>query len=56
MPRQKHYDGDNHLRFLTRSTYRTVRLFDSVIFRRRWEQLSGDLRRELGFKIGLAHL
>ena len=51
MPRQKHYYGDNHLHFLTRSTYRRARLFDSERFRGRWVETLGELRRELGFKI-----
>ena len=51
MPRQKHDYGENHLHFLTPSTYRRVRLFDSEKFRRHWVQALGELRRELGFKI-----
>ena len=51
MPRQKHYYGNNHLHFLTRSTYRRVRLFDSERFRQRWVKALGELRCELGFKI-----
>jgi len=50
MPRQKHYYGLNHLHFLTRSTYRRARVFDSERFRQRWVQTLGDLRRELDFK------
>src|SRR5574337_231759 len=51
MPRQKHYYGENHLHYLTRSTYRRARLFDSEKFRRRWVETLGELRRELSFKI-----
>jgi len=51
MPRQKHYYGENHLHFLTRSTYRRTRLFDSEKFRQRWVQTLGDLRAELGFRL-----
>src|SRR5579859_560592 len=51
MPRQKHYYGLNHLHFITRSTYRRVRLFDSTRFKRRWVQTLDELRRELNFKI-----
>jgi putative transposase len=51
MPRQKRYYGENHLHFLTRSTYQRVRLFDSEKFRLRWVETLGELRRELGFKI-----
>ena len=49
--RQKHYYGLNHLHFLTRSTYRRARLFDSEKFRRRWVKTLEELRCELGFKI-----
>jgi REP-associated tyrosine transposase len=49
--RQKHYYGLNHLHFLTRSTYRRARLFDSDKFRRRWVKTLEELRSELGFKI-----
>jgi REP-associated tyrosine transposase len=51
MPRQKHYYGENHLHFLTRSTCRRTRLFDSEKFRQRWVETLGELRRELGFMI-----
>jgi len=49
--RQKHYYGLNHLHFLTRSTCRRARLFDSEKFRRRWVKSLEELRCELGFKI-----
>ena len=51
MPRQRHYYGLNHLHFLTRSTYRRVRLFDSDRFRQRWVKTLEELRCELGFRI-----
>ena len=51
MPRQKHYYGENHLHYITRSVYRRTRLFDSEKFRQRWVETLGGLRRELGFKI-----
>ena len=51
MPRQKHYYGENHLHFLTRSVYRRTCLFDSDRFRQRWVETLDDLRRELGFKL-----
>ena len=35
MPRQKQYYGENHLHYLTQSTYRRTRLFDSEKFRQR---------------------
>ena len=45
MPRQKHYYGENHLHFLTRSTYRRTRLFDSDRFRQhRCDRIHSKLR------------
>ncbi|HEV2417184.1 MAG TPA: hypothetical protein VGX94_05235 [Terriglobia bacterium] len=35
MPRQRHYYGLNHLHFITASTYRRTRLFDSDLSPRR---------------------
>jgi len=49
--RLKHYYGLNHLHYLTTSTYRRARLFDSERFRNQWVATLGELRRELGFKI-----
>ncbi len=51
MLRQKHYYGLNHLHYLTRSTYRRTRLFDSERFKRQWVQTLDELRSEFGFKI-----
>ena len=51
MPRQKHFYGLNHLHYLTRSTYRRARLFDSERFKRRWVKTLGKLPREVGFQI-----
>jgi REP element-mobilizing transposase RayT len=51
VPMQRHYYGLNHLHYLTRSTYRRVRLFDSERFRNQWVVTLEDLRRELEFKI-----
>jgi putative transposase len=51
MPRQKHYYGLNHLHYITRSTYRRARLFDSTRFKRRWIRTLDELRSELNFKI-----
>jgi REP element-mobilizing transposase RayT len=48
---RQHYYGVNHLQYLTKSTYRRVRLFDSERFRNQWVVTLGNLRRELGFKI-----
>jgi len=47
----KHYYGLNHLHYLTTSTYRRARLFDSERFRKQWVVTLGELRRELGFQI-----
>ncbi len=51
MPQQRHFYGLNHLPYITRSTYRRARRFDSVRFKRQWVQTLGELRSELKFKI-----
>jgi REP element-mobilizing transposase RayT len=51
VPKLQHYYGLNHLHYLTNSTYRRARLYDSERFRNQWVVTLGDLRRELGFKI-----
>ena len=51
MSKLKHYYGLNHLHYLTTSTYRRARLFDSERFRKQWVVTLGELRRELGFQI-----
>ena len=51
MPGLQHFCGQNHLHYLTASTYRRARIFDSDRFRLKFVQTLGDLRRELGFKI-----
>jgi REP element-mobilizing transposase RayT len=51
VPKLQHYYGLNHLHYLTNSTYRRARLYDSERFRNQWVATLGDLRRELGFKI-----
>jgi REP element-mobilizing transposase RayT len=51
VPEFEHYYGLNHLHYLTSSTHRRARLFDSERFKNEWVLTSGDLRRELGFKI-----
>jgi len=51
MPGPQRYYGLNHLHYLTNSTYRRARLCDSERFRDHWVVTSGELRRELGFKI-----
>ncbi len=44
----RHYYGLNHLHFLTTSTYRRARLFDSEQFKRQFISTLADLRAELG--------
>jgi len=51
VPRQRHYYGLNHLHYLTASTYRRSRLFDSPRFCRHFIETLGDLRSSLDFKI-----
>jgi REP-associated tyrosine transposase len=51
VPRQRHYYRLNHLHYLTRSTHRRARLFDSEPFKRRWVRTLDELRTELSFKI-----
>ena len=51
MPRLQRYYGLNHLHYLTISTYRRARLYDSERFRDHWVVTLGELRGELGFKI-----
>jgi len=47
----RHYYGLHHLHYLTASTYRRARLFDSERFRHQWVAVLDDLRRELKFQI-----
>jgi putative transposase len=49
--RQRHYYGLNHLHYLTASTYRRARLFDSERFRKHFIQTLDELRSDLDFKI-----
>ncbi|HEY6293444.1 MAG TPA: transposase [Terriglobia bacterium] len=51
MSRQHHYNGSNHLHYLTKSTYRRVRVFDSDRFQLNFIRTLDDLRAQLGFKI-----
>ena len=51
MPRQRHYYGLNHVHFLTASTYRRARLFDSDRFRRHFVQTLSQLREHQHFRI-----
>lgn len=47
----RHYYGGNHLHYLTASTYRRARLFDSDRFRRSFVQTLDKLRASQGFMI-----
>lgn len=47
----KHQYGLNHLHYLTNSTYRRARLFDSERFKKQWVATFDELRRELKFRI-----
>ena len=51
MPRQRHYYGLNHLHFVTASTYRRARLFDSDRFRTQFVQTLADLRQQQDFRL-----
>jgi len=48
---QHHYYEGNHLHFLTASTYRRARLFDSEPFQKVFIQTLAQLRTELGFHL-----
>jgi hypothetical protein len=50
VPRQQRYYGLNHLHYLTASTYRRARIFDSERFKRHLTKTLNDLRAELGFQ------
>jgi REP element-mobilizing transposase RayT len=51
MTRQRHFYGLNPRHYLTTSTYRRARLFDSERFQRNFITVLGDRRAELGFRI-----
>jgi putative transposase len=51
VPRQRHFYGLNQLHYLTSSTYRRARLFDSERFKRHFVTTWQDLRTELSFRI-----
>ena len=51
VPKLQHYYGLNHLHYITNSTYRRARLFDSERFKNQWIMTLGELRQGLGFKI-----
>ena len=47
---KRHYEL-NHLHYITTSTYRRMRLFDSKLFKDRWVATLDELREELKFRI-----
>jgi len=49
--RQHHCYGASHLHYITTSTYRRARLFDSERFKLKFTTTFDELRAELGFKI-----
>jgi REP element-mobilizing transposase RayT len=51
VPQQRHFYGLNHLHYITTSTYRRARVFDSERFKRRFVSTWAELRGELGFRI-----
>ena len=51
VPQLQRYYGLNDLHYITTSTYRRARVYDSERFRDHWVAILGELRRELGFKI-----
>ena len=51
MQRQHHYSAGSHLHFITASTYRRVRLFDSPRFRKRFIETLDQLRTEFDFRL-----
>ncbi len=51
MPRQQHYYGLNHAHFVTVSTYRRARLFDSHRFRLHFVRTLDELRTQQDFRL-----
>ncbi len=51
MPAPRHYYPGNHLHYLTASTYRRARLFDSERLRRNFVKTLAELRASLHFRI-----
>jgi hypothetical protein len=50
MTRQRHFYGLHPRHYLTPSTYRRARRFDSERFKRNFITVLGGLRAELGFR------
>ena len=51
MPQPPRYYGENHLHFLTTSTYRRAAVFNSERFKGQFVAALSELRAELGFRI-----
>lgn len=51
MPQPRRYYCENHLHYLTTSTYRRTRIFDSERLQRHFVATLAALRAELGFRI-----
>jgi REP-associated tyrosine transposase len=51
VPQPHRYYGGNHLHYLTTSTYRRARVFDSERFKRQFVATLASLRADLGFRI-----
>ena len=51
VPQQRHFYGLNQLHYITSSTYRRARLFESERFKRQFVTTWQDLREELSFRI-----
>ena len=51
MPHLQHFYEENHLHYLTASTYRRARIFYAERFKRKFVETLDDLRAELGFKM-----
>ena len=51
MPRLARYYGQNHLHFITTSTYHRTRLFDAELFRNLFAQTLGEVRNSLQFRL-----
>ena len=51
MPRLRHFYDLNHLHYVTTSTYRRARLFDSERFKQKFIATLAEVRGELGFRI-----
>jgi putative transposase len=51
VPRPRRYYSESHFHYLTTSTYRRTRIFDSERFKHQFVTTLAELRTELGFRI-----